>query len=111
MATPIPSRLTFVGAIRPGNTIEARWIAGHPIETGFRLDDSGHRFPRNIITQVRVLLNGKLILDLEPGTGMSANPYLSFPVTVPPQGGNLAVEWLDDAGQRGAVQQLLLLEK
>lgn len=111
MATQIPSRLTFVGAIRPGNTIEARWIVGHPMETGFRVDDSGRRILRNVITQVSVLLNGKLILDLEPGTGMSANPYLAFPVTVPAQGGSVAVEWLDDAGQRGSVQQLLLLEK
>ena len=28
-----------------------------------------------------------------------------------PQGGSVRVEWLDDAGQRGSVQQLLLLEK
>jgi sulfur-oxidizing protein SoxZ len=111
MATTIPSRLTFSGAIRPGNTVEARWIVGHPMETGFRVDDSGQRILRNVITQVRVLLNGKLILELEPGTGMSANPYLAFPVTVPLTGGSVRVEWLDDAGQRGSVQQLLLLEK
>ena len=111
MATQIPSRLTFVGAIRPGNTIEARWIVGHPMETGFRVDDSGQRILRNVITQVRVLVNDKLVLELEPGTGMSANPYLAFPVTVPTGGGSVRVEWLDDAGQRGSVQQLLLLER
>jgi sulfur-oxidizing protein SoxZ len=111
MATQILSRLSFVGAIRPGNTIEARWIAGHPMESGFRVDDSGNRVPRNIITQVRVLLNGRLILDMEPGTGLTANPYLAFALTVPPEGGTVAVEWLDDTGNRGRAQQLLLLEK
>lgn len=111
MATNIPSRLTFAGAIRPGNTIEARWIVGHPMETGFRVDDSGQRILRNVITQVLVLVNDKLTLELEPGTGMSANPYLAFPVTVPLTGGSVRVEWLDDAGQRGSVQQLLVLEK
>lgn len=111
MATQIPSRLTFAGNIRPGNTIEARWIVGHPMETGFRVDDSGQRVLRNVITQISVLLNGKLILDMEPGTGISANPYVAFPITVPAQGGTVTVEWLDDAGQRGSVQQLLLLEK
>ena len=111
MATQIPSRLTFVGSMRPGNTIEARWIVGHPMETGFRVDDSGRRVLRNVITQVRVSVNGKPILDLEPGTGMAANPFLAFPITIPEQGGSVAVEWLDDAGQRGSVQQLLLLEK
>jgi sulfur-oxidizing protein SoxZ len=109
--TSIPSRLTFAGAVRPGNTIEARWIAGHPMETGFRIDDSGQRILRNVITQVRVFLDNRLIIELEPGTGMSANPYLAFSLTVPVQGGSVRVEWLDDAGQRGSVQQLLLLEK
>ena len=111
MATQIPSRLTFVGSIHPGNTIEARWIVGHPMETGFRIDDAGQRVLRNVITQVRVFVNGKPVLDLEPGTGMAANPFLAFQITVPPLGGNVAVEWLDDSGQRGSVQQLLLLEK
>jgi sulfur-oxidizing protein SoxZ len=109
--TTIPSRLTFIGAIRPGNTIEARWIVGHSMETGFRVDDSGQRIPRNVITRVRFFVNGKLTLELEPGTGMSANPYLAFALTVPVNGGRVRVEWLDDAGQQGSVQQLLLLEK
>jgi sulfur-oxidizing protein SoxZ len=111
MATQIPSRLTFVGAIRPGNTIEARWIVGHPMETGFRVDDSGVPVKRNVITQIRVTLNGKLILDMEPGTGISSNPFVAFPVTVPAEGGSVAVDWLDDAGARGSVQSILLLEK
>ena len=110
MATTIPSRLTFSGAIRPGNTVQARWIAGHPMETGFRIDDSGRRIQRNVITQVRVLVNDRLVLELEPGTGMSANHYLAFPVAVPLTGGSVRVEWLDDAGQRGSVQQRLLLD-
>lgn len=111
MATQIPSRLTFVGSIRPGNTVEARWIVGHPMETGFRIDDSRLRILRNVITQVRVTVNGKPVLELEPSTGMAANPYLAFPIIVPAQGGSVTVEWLDDAGQRGSVQQPLLLEK
>ena len=111
MATALPSRLTFVGPIRAGNIIEARWIVGHPMESGFRMDDSGQRLARNIVTQVRVLLNGKLILDVEPGTGLAAYPYLAFPVLVPADGGSVVVEWLDDTGNRGSTQQLLLLEK
>ena len=110
MATQIPSRLTFVGSIRPGNAIEARWILGHPMETGFRVDDSGRRVQRNVVIQVRVLVDGKLVLEMEPGTGMSANPYVAFPLSVPPQGGTVSVEWLDDTGQRGSVQRILLLE-
>ena len=110
MANEILSRLSFAGTVRPGNTVMARWIAGHPMETGFRLDDSGRNIRRNVITVIRVLVNGKLELEVEPGTGLSANPYLEFPIVVPEGGGNVSVEWLDDAGRRGSVSQLLLVK-
>lgn len=105
-----PARLSFVGKMRPGNTIEVRWIVGHPMETGFRVNDAGQRIPRNIITQVRFKLNDTLILEAETGTGLSAHPFLAFSLVVPPEGGMLSVEWLDDQGDSGRVQQLLLLE-
>lgn len=111
MASAIPSRLTFAGVARPGQTIEARWIVGHPMETGFRVDDSGQRIARHVITRVRVLLDDKPIIELEPGTGMSAFPYLAFTLTVPPKGGLVRVEWQDDAGQLGVVQQWLPLQE
>ncbi len=110
MAAPIPSRLTLVGPIRAGATVEARWIAGHPMETGFGVDPNGQRVLRNVITSIRVTLNGRLILEAEPGTGISANPYIAFSLVVPKDGGTLAVEWIDDAGRRGNVQQILQLE-
>lgn len=108
--TSIPSRLTFSGAIRPGNVIEARWIAGHPMETGFGMDPNGQRVLRNVITSIRISLNERLILEVEPGTGISANPYFAFSLVVPASGGSVSVEWIDDAGQRGNVRQTLLLE-
>lgn len=111
MATTIPSRLSFSGRIRPGQPIEVRWIVGHPMETGFRVDDSGHPIARNIITAVRVRLNDRLLLEAEPGTGLSAQPYFAFSLVVPPQGGTVTVEWVDDRGDHGQVQQLLLLER
>ena len=109
MATAIPSRLSLVGAVRAGNTIEARWIVGHPMETGFRVDDSGRPIARNIITLVRVRVNDRLVLEIEPGTGLSAQPYLAFPVVVPDGGGKVTVDWLDDRGNSGSVEQLLLM--
>ena len=109
MSTPIPSRLSFVGDIRPGRTIEARWIAGHPMHSGLLVDDSGRRIPRNIIRQILVRVNGELVLDIEPGTGLSANPYFSFDLVVPAQGGVVSVEWRDDQDRSGRVQQPLLL--
>lgn len=109
MLTPIPSRLSFVGEVRAGRTIEARWIVAHPMHSGLQVDDSGRRVARNIIRQILVRVNGELVLDIEPGTGLSANPYFSFDLVVPPQGGVVSVEWRDDQDRSGRVQQPLVL--
>lgn len=109
MAALVLSRLSFSGEVRPGHTIEARWLCNHPMETGFRVDDAGQRIPRHIITQVQCRLNGELILQATPGTGWSSPAYLAFSLVVPAQGGTVAVNWLDDQGQQGRVEQRLVL--
>jgi thiosulfate oxidation carrier complex protein SoxZ len=109
MATPVLSRLSFSGELRPGRTVEARWICNHPMETGFRVDDSGQRIARHIITQVQCRLNGQVILQANPGTGWSSPAYLAFSLVVPEQGGTVAVSWLDDQGAQGQVEQRLVL--
>ena len=109
MDKPVLSRLSFAGTARPGELIEVRWLASHVMETGFRVDDSGHPIARNIIHRVRVRVDGRLVLDAEPGTGMSAQPYLAFSLRVPPAGGMVTVEWEDDRGQHGQVQRAIPL--
>jgi len=111
MSNDIRSRLSLVGAMRPGETIEARWIVGHTMETGFRLDDAGHRIPRNIITLVKVSVNGKPVLEMEPGTGLSSQPYMAFPLVVPDTGGLVTVTWQDDRGNSGTAQQTMVIAK
>ena len=93
MSTDFPSRLQFVGEARVGRTVEARWIVRHPMESGLRVNDSGQRIPRNIIEQVWVRVNGELVL--------------AFSLTVPSSAAVVVVEWRDDRGQTGRVQQLL----
>lgn len=109
MAAPVLSRLSFSGELRPGRTIEARWICNHPMETGFRVDDAGQRIARHIITLVQCRLNGHVILQATPGTGWSSPAYLAFSLVVPEQGGTVAVSWLDDQGAKGLVEQRLVL--
>ena len=110
-AEGIPSRLSFTGDVRPGQTVFARWIVGHPMHSGLRVDDRGQKIPRNIIVQVLVRMNGEAVLDIEPGTGLSANPYIEFPLVVPAQGGIVSVEWRDDQGRTGRVQQALVVAR
>jgi hypothetical protein len=50
---------------------------------------------------------------METSIGLSAHPYMVFPVTLPsllpPSGLKLVVTWLDDLGQRGELRRDLLL--
>ena len=98
-----------MGAVKPGATVEARWSASHPMDSGFRVNDSGQRIPRNIIHSVRVFLNDQLILEADLGTAMTSPVYLSFPLVVPAEGGMVKVIWKDDAGLMGETQQRLML--
>jgi len=53
MSSPILTRLALAGQVKAGGHVEARWSAAHPMNSGFRVDDSGNRIPKNIIHTVR----------------------------------------------------------
>jgi sulfur-oxidizing protein SoxZ len=110
----IPMRLTLRGALISGTMIQAVLSIGHPMESGFRTLDSGGRVPKNIIEKITVQLAGELLFEIDSSIGLSAHPYLVFPVQLPeamPSNGlRLAVRWLDDQGQQGALSRELALE-
>ena len=82
MSPPVLTKLAFMGAVKPGATVQARWSASHPMDSGFRVDDSGRRIPRNIIHSVSVFLNEQLILEADLGTAMTSPVYLAFSLVV-----------------------------
>ena len=109
MSPPVLTKLAFMGAVKPGATLQARWSASHPMDSGFRVDDSGRRIPRNIIHSVSVFLNEQLILEADLGTAMTSPVYLAFSLVVPAEGGMVKVVWKDDLGVMGETLQRLVL--
>ncbi|MGA8514599.1 MAG: thiosulfate oxidation carrier complex protein SoxZ [Burkholderiaceae bacterium] len=107
----IPMRLNVTGNVSPGGTLQAVLLIGHPMESGYRTLDSGQRIPKNVIISIRAQMGGQTLFEAETGIGISANPYLAFPVplpaAIPATGLVLSVQWLDDAGQRGEIQRAL----
>jgi sulfur-oxidizing protein SoxZ len=107
----IPIRLNITGEVKPGGTLAVVLLIGHPMETGFRVLDSGQRIPKNVIESIQVKLNEQLLFEAETGIGISAHPYLAFPVALPAEipaaGLKMSVLWLDDKGQRGALERAL----
>ena len=80
-----------------GEVIEIRATIGHPMETGYRPDDSGRVLPRNIIKKFTCRYNGELVFSAEMFSAIAANPYLAFH-TVALDSGTLALTWEGDNG-------------
>lgn len=79
---------------------EVRVRMQHGMESGFRRDAAGATLAANIITEVRVWHGERLVLQAEFGTAMAADPYLFFRFAGGRSGDVVAVDWVDDRGQR-----------
>jgi sulfur-oxidizing protein SoxZ len=107
----IPIRLNVTGEVKPSGILAVVLLIGHPMETGYRVLDSGQRIPKNVIESIQVTLNDQLLFEADTGIGISANPYLAFPVSLPAEmpsaGLKISVQWRDDKGQRGTLEREL----
>ena len=94
------SRVQVPGEVRRGDAVEVKISVRHPMETGFRVDESGKRIARNTLREFSCRYNGTTVLSASLGSGVAANPYLRFFVTAI-DSGELVFTWIDDAGERG----------
>ena len=97
----IAGKVQVPSSVKRGEPFEVRVLLQHPMETGFRRDLNGGVIPMNIVDKLSCKLGGRVVFRAELGSGMSANPYLSF-FTVAAESGDLVVEWSDDRGDKGS---------
>lgn len=90
-------RIKLPETAAPGEIIEIKALVNHPMETGNRHDAEGNQIPRNIIHTFTATYAGTMLFKAELGSGISANPYLSFFMRVPGPG-ELVLTWIDDQG-------------
>lgn len=83
---------------------EIKVLISHPMETGRRKNDSGEVEPAHFIQLVTATLNGKTVLEAQWGTGISKNPYLTFRIKGAKVGDKVAVKWMDNKGETGAIE-------
>ena len=48
------------------------------METGRRKDQSGNLVPSYHITEIKVMVNGSVVMEGQWGTGIAKNPYMSL---------------------------------
>lgn len=80
-----------------GDVIEVKTLITHVMETGNRKDKDGHRIPRDIINTFVAKFGDQEVFRADLGSGISANPYISFQMRVPGPG-VFEFAWTDDHG-------------
>jgi thiosulfate oxidation carrier complex protein SoxZ len=83
------------------NLTEAKVIIVHPMTTGRSKNSAGDIIPAHFIQTINVSLNDKNVMEMQCGTGISKNPYLTFYLSGAKQGDKLAVTWQDNQGLTG----------
>ena len=99
-------RFDMPSQVRTGEVFKLRLLVQHPMETGYLLDVNNQRISRNVINDMRCTYLGQEVFRIEPSSGLSANPYVEFFLRAT-QTGEIAIDWVDDRGDRGQVQRLL----
>jgi sulfur-oxidizing protein SoxY len=88
-----------------GDVAEVKAIIVHPMHTGQGKDELGQLIPAHFIQTAMVSLNEKPVLEMQLGTGISKNPYLTFHVKGAKVDDKISVTWLDNMGMsaKGAI--------
>ncbi len=89
---------------RRGDIIEVRTFIPHPMETGRRKSPaSGKVVPEDIVRSFRARFDGVEIFHAELSTGISANPFIAFPMRADGPG-ELVCVWDNGRGQSWTAQ-------
>ena len=91
-----------------GEVTEVKVIISHPMETGRKKDDFGVLIPAHFIQLVTATLNNKPVLEMQWGTGISKNPYLTFHLKGANVADKIVVTWFDNLGKTGAGEILVI---
>jgi len=86
-------------ATMQGDAVDVKVLIQHIMETGLRKDPkTGKMIPAHFINQVSATLNGKMVLDMQWGVGISRNPFVGFRVKGAKVGDKVAVHAVDNLG-------------
>jgi sulfur-oxidizing protein SoxZ len=90
--------INLPGRAKRGEIVEVKTLIQHPMETGYRLDGTGAKIPRNIVNRFVCTYNGEEVFRAELFPAIAANPFITFS-TIATESGELTFSWTDDSGQ------------
>ena len=85
--------------------VELQVLITHPMETGLRTDkNTNKKIPPHFIQKVNLELNGKVVVVVNTGTGVSEDPLLGFRLKGAKSGDKIRVFWTDNLGESGSLE-------
>ncbi len=85
--------------------VNVKALIKHPMETGRRRDpESGEVAPAHFIQKIHAEHDGKQVFRGYWGTGVSANPFISFAFTGGNKGETVTLTWVDNKGQSDSIE-------
>jgi sulfur-oxidizing protein SoxZ len=94
-----------IRASMSGDTADIKCLMNHVMETGLRKDPkTGATVPAHHITNVKVDVAGKTVMDAQWGGGISKNPYLALKVKGAKAGDKVVVSWVDNTGDKTSAE-------
>ena len=95
MSDPMRIRANMNAA---GDTVEAKVLMRHDMETGQRKDAAGVTIPAHHIKTLVAKWKDKVVLDAQFGPSVSKDPFLSFKFKGAAKGDKVSVTWVDTKG-------------
>lgn len=77
---------------------QVKAIITHPMHTGQGKDLDGTLIPAHFIQTITILHNEKPAIEMQLGTGIAKNPYLTFYLTDAKLDDKVHIEWSDNLG-------------
>ncbi len=90
-----------------GDVAEVKAIIIHPMHTGHAKDDFGQLIPADFIQLADVNLNDKPVLQMQWGTGIAKNPYLTFYLAGAKAGDKISLTWHDNHGRTASGETMV----
>lgn len=83
------------------NITEIKAIIVHPMHTGRATDDFANVIPAHFIQVADLMVNGQIAFQMQWGTGVAKNPYLTCYVDNAKVGDKVSLTWHDNLGKTG----------
>lgn len=78
---------------------QVKAIITHPMHTGRGEDSAGQLIPAHFVQLITITHNDKPAIEMQLGTGISKNPYLTFHLNHAKLGDKVVISWHDNLGK------------